>query len=251
MATIAVPSHTERTTRGATSLTHAREHPVSNRLITALPDAERTVLLERCALVELAFDDVLCRQSEPCLYAYFPLTAFISLLASTRGHPPMEVGMIGHEGMLGASLLLGVDLAPHLASVQGPGTALRIDGEALLRVLPRNPVLLQCMQRYYFRLILQVTQTTVCTRFHRVEARLARWLLMSHDRAHADHFHLTHQFLADMLGVQRSAVTIASVAFRRGGLIEYSRGRIDILDRAGLEALACECYAADRGAIPD
>lgn len=157
--------------------------------------------------------------------------------------------MIGHEGMLGVSLLLAVDLAPQHAVVQGTGMSLGIPVAALKELLPHNPELLRSLQRYCFRLMSQVSQTTVCTRFHMVEARLARWLLMSHDRAHADQFHLTHQFLADMLGVQRSAVTIAAGALKQSRLIEYARGKISILDRAGLEALACECYAAERFTI--
>lgn len=224
--------------------------PVVNRMIAGLPAFEREMLLDHCAPVTLAFGDVLCERHARYTHAYFPLTAFISLMASVDGHPPMEMGMVGHEGMLGASLLLDVELSPQLAIVQGPGIALRISTEDLLRVLGESPALLRNLQRYLFRWLVTVGQTTVCTRFHQVDERLARWLLMSHDRAHADHFRLTHQFLADMLGVQRSAVTIASGALRHDGLIAYSRGRIRVLDRRGLEAAACECYAAERFAIP-
>lgn len=219
---------------------------VTNSLITGLPPAERTALLRRCQTVELEFGEELCQQQERCTTAWFPLTSFISLMASVQGHPPMEIGMIGREGMLGVSLLLGLDRAPQMAMVQGPGTALRISSKALRILLPDNPVLLRTLQRYFFLLLVQVTQTTVCTRFHQVEARLARWLLMTDDRAPADHFQLTHQFLADMLGVQRSAVTLASVILKHDKLIEYSRGSISILDRPGLEAVACECYAPAR-----
>lgn len=225
------------------------ELPVMNRLIAGLPPSERERLLANCAPVELLFGDVICTQHEPYLYAHFPLTAAISLVASIKGHPAMEMGMIGHEGMLGTSVLLDVDLAPQDAIVQGPGTSLRITGSDLRDVLIDSPVLKRSLQRYFYRLMTQVTQTTVCTRFHLVEARLARWLLMTHDRAHSDHFHLTHQVLADMLGVQRSAVTIASGTFKQGRLIDYSRGKISILDRAGLEAVACECYSAERFTI--
>ncbi|MDZ7685355.1 MAG: Crp/Fnr family transcriptional regulator [Gammaproteobacteria bacterium] len=217
---------------------------LQNRLIAGLPQAERESLLYNCADVELNFGDRLCSQHEPYSYAYFPLTAIISLMASVEGHPPMEVSIIGHEGMLGVTLLLASDLAPQHAIVQGSGMALRISVSDLCEALVESPVLRHSMRRYCFGLMAELGQTTVCTRFHQVEARLARWLLMTHDRAHADHFYLTHEFLSDMLGVQRSAVTIASGVLKQGKLIGYSRGRISILDRAGLEAVACECYMA-------
>jgi len=222
------------------------ELPVVNLLIAGLPLSERDALLARCETIKLTFGDVLCTHNQPYAHAHFPSTASISLLASVKGHPPMITGMIGHEGMLGVSLLLALDTAPQDAIVQGPGLALRITGNALRELLPSSPVLLHSLQRYYFRLITQSTQTTACARSHPVEARLARCLLMSHDRAHSDYFHLTHQVLADMLGVRRSAVTIASGILKHSGLIDYSRGKIRILDRAGLEAAACECYAVER-----
>jgi CRP-like cAMP-binding protein len=217
-----------------------------NQLIADLPRSERKALMRHCTPVDLAFGEVLCTQHGRYTHAYFPSTACISLTATVAGHPSMALGMIGHEGMLGVSLVLALDLAPYKAVVQGPGTALRITKRMLHGVLSDSPVLLKSMQRYLFRLRSQVAQTAVCTRFHVVEARLARWLLMTDDRTQADHFHLTHQFLADMLGVQRSAVTIASGVLKRGRLISYSRGTISILDRTGLEAAACECYAADQ-----
>ncbi|MEX2489709.1 MAG: Crp/Fnr family transcriptional regulator [Pseudomonadales bacterium] len=232
-------------------MTESSQLPVMNRLIAGLPLTERNALQNYCVPVELAFGDVLCTQHERYTHAYFPSTAIISLMASVKGHPPMELGMIGHEGMLGVSLLLAVDLAPQRAIVQGPGTALQITKRGLRDLLPDSPVLHKSLQRYFFRLMTQTLQTTVCTCFHLVDARLVRWLLMTHDRAHADDFHLTHQFLADMLGVQRSAVTIASGILKDHGLIEYSRGKITILDRAGLEAAACDCYAAERFTIAD
>ncbi len=216
-----------------------------------MPTSERSTLLGCCETVDLAFGTVLYAQHEHYDHAYFPVTCFISLMASVSGHPPMEVGMIGREGMLGSSILLGVDRAPSHAIVQGPGMALRLGTDALRDLLPDSPVLAGSLKRSCYRSLVQVVQTAACTRFHPVEARLARWLLLTHDRAQADEFHLTHQFLADMLGVQRSAVTIASGVLKSGRLIEYSRGRINILDRAGLEAAACECYAAARFAIAD
>lgn len=223
---------------------------VSNRLIAGLPPPERQRLLANCALIKLTFGEVICRQHEPFSHAYFPVTASISLLASIKGHPAMEIGMIGSEGMQGVTLLLDVNQAPQNAIVQKSGNALRIAGPALRDLLTDSPMLKRALQGYFYQLMTQITQTTVCTRFHQVEARLARWLLMSHDRAQSDQFHLTHQMLANMLGVQRSAVTIASGALKNGLLIDYARGRISILDRAGLEAAACECYAAEQLGLP-
>lgn len=221
----------------------------SNRLIAGLPRTERDALLRRCETIELSFGEALCTRQQGFEYACFPLTACLSLTAAVRGHPPMEIGMIGNEGMLGVSLLLGIDLAPQDSIVQGPGTALRIRAADLRALLPGSPALQRSLERYLFRLLAQAGQTTVCTRFHLIDARLARWLLMAHDRAHCDHLQMTHQILAHMLGVQRSAVTIASGALKRGQLIDYVRGRISILDRAGLEAAACECYGTEQYSI--
>jgi hypothetical protein len=146
--------------------------------------------------------------------------------------------------MLGVTLVLGVTAAPLRGVVQGEGDALRLSASALHAELRRSPSLTKTLNGYLYVLMAQLTQTAGCTRFHEIDARLSRWLLMTHDRAHADHFHLTHQFLADMLGVQRSAVTIAAGSLQERGLIRYTRGEITILDRKGLEGTACECYAA-------
>jgi len=154
------------------------------------------------------------------------------------------MGLIGNEGLLGVTLVLDVPLAPLRGVVQGPGSALRMTAQELRAELKKSPSLGRTLNRYLYVLSAQLSQTAACTRFHEIEPRLARWLLMTHDRAHADHFHLTHQFLANMLGVQRSAVTIAAGALQARGLLRYSRGEIRILDRKGLEAAACECYRA-------
>lgn len=174
----------------------------------------------------------------------FPLSGVISLAATIHGHEPLEVGMIGNEGVLGATLALGIGAAPLRGVVQGPGTALRMTASQLRRGLHDGPGLLRTLNRYLYVFVTQLSQTAACTQFHDVETRLVRWLLMTHDRAHADHFHLTHQFLADMLGVRRSAVTIAAGALQKRGLIHYRRGEITVLSRSGLEAASCECYKA-------
>lgn len=222
----------------------ANARPVTNRLIQALPQKDRARLLARCEPVALTLDTILCEPNQPITQVYFPLTGFISLVATVNGHPPLEMGLIGDEGMLGATLALGVDTAPLRAVVQGAGDALRMSAARLKQDITDSPPLRRVLDRHLYVVMAHLSQAAACTRFHETEPRLARWLLMTHDRAHANHFHLTHQFLADMLGVRRSAVTIAAGALKRRKLISYSRGEINILDRSGLEAASCECYRA-------
>jgi CRP-like cAMP-binding protein len=220
-------------------------HPApGNLLIQRLPQREREHLLSICTPVDLDFGDILGSPDEAYRSVYFPRSAFVSLLASVSGHPPLEVGLIGNEGMLGATLALDIDAAPLLALVQGGGSAWRIELEQFRRELASSRPLHAAIKRYLYVLMAQLSQSAACGRFHEVEPRLARWLLMTHDRAHADHFHLTHQYLADMLGVQRSAVTIAAGTLQRRQCIHYSRGEINVLSRSALEAAACECYQA-------
>lgn len=215
---------------------------IVNRLLSALPAADRAFMMQACTPVDLEFDLLLCEPEQTLRHAYFPLSGFISLVATVADHPPLEMGMIGNEGMLGASLTLGVNVAPLQAVVQGAGSALRMSAAVLRRELNTRPALHAVLGRYLYVLMVQLSQSAACTRFHAVDQRLARWLLMTHDRAHADHFQLTHQFLADMLGVQRSAVTIAAGALQKKKLISYSRGSITVLSRKGLEASSCACY---------
>jgi CRP-like cAMP-binding protein len=217
---------------------------VVNRLIEGLPRKERDRLLQRCEPVDLVFGAILCEPGQPFRHVYFPLSGFISLVATLGGHQPLELALIGNEGMLGVTLALGVNAAPMRAVVQGAGTALRMSAAQLRRELRGSPALRRMLNHYLYAMLAQLAQSAACTHFHEIEPRLARCLLMSHDRAHADHFHLTHKFLADMLGVRRSGVTIAAGALQQRKLIRYTRGEISILDRKGLEAASCECYEA-------
>lgn len=215
--------------------------PVVNHLLERVPLKERLRILEHCDPVSLSFGQTLCEPQQPLAHVYFPLNGFISAMAAgKRRH--LEMGPIGNEGMLGATLLLGVDESPLLSVVQKPGLVLRMGATQFRQALSESPALLNTLSRYLYVLTMQIAQTAICVRFHEIEARLARCLLMAHDRTHADHFHLTHEWLADMLGVRRSGVTIAAGVLQSRQLIHYSRGEIRILDRKGLEAASCDCY---------
>jgi len=171
---------------------------------------------------------------------------FISIVVSVGESSQLEVGLVGDEGMLGLPLLLGVDTSPLRALVQGPGSAWRIGAEAFSRELERIPAFRIELLRYLQACYLKLAQAAACTRFHVVEERLARWLLMTQDRAHGEAFHMTHQFLAELLGVRRVGITKAASAMQERGLIEYHRGQIHILDRAGLKRASCSCYQSER-----
>lgn len=222
------------------------KHPPSNRLLATLPEKDRRRLLAGCTTVDLVFGEIISRAGDRIEQVYFPLDSFISLVAPIDGHPGLEVGMVGNEGMLGITLTLGVDISPLHALVQGSGQALRMDAALFRRELKNCPALERELKLYNFVLMCQLAQTAACTRFHVVEARLARWLLMTQDRMHKDAFHLTHDFLGHMLGVRRVGVTKAATALQKQALIQYNRGDISILDRTGLEAASCACYQADQ-----
>ena len=216
---------------------------IENHLIERLPRADRLRLLAICEPVDLVLAKVLFEPGQTTRHVWFPTEGFVSLITLTEGSPGLEVGMVGREGMVGAH---GVATSPLRALVQGPGACWRIGVVAFRAELARSPALQRSLNRYLYVLMVQLAAATACLRFHQIGPRLARWLLMSQDRAHADHFHVTHEFLAYMLGVRRVGITAAAGVLQRGGLIEYHRGALTVLDRAGLEAAACGCYAADR-----
>lgn len=216
--------------------------PVGNRLLAALPPADQAGLQAGLETVDLAFGQVLHEAGDAVAYVYFPHDALVSLLTRVDDRQSIEVGLVGREGMLGATLALGLAASPVRALVQGGGTAARMKSAAFLREFGRRPALQREIHRYSAGLMAQVMQTAACNRFHVVEARLARWLLMTRDRLESNRFRLTHEFLATMLGVRRVGVTKAAHELQQRKLIGYSRGNIEIQDEQGLEAASCSCY---------
>jgi CRP-like cAMP-binding protein len=214
----------------------------ANRLIAALPQRSQSRLLARCEPVELPFAGVLGGEGEPMQNVYFPTDSVISLVTTLADGARLEVGIIGNEGMLGTSIFLGVNVSPQHAVVQGGGSALRMSAAAFRRHCKEDVDLREVMHRYVNVLMEQLAQTAACTRFHRVESRLARWLLMTRQRVGNDRFRLTHEFLAYMLGVRRAGVTHAARSLHSRGLIDYRRGAITVLDASGLRKASCPCY---------
>lgn len=220
--------------------------PPANRLIAGLPSKDRERFNDECESVELTVADVLSRPGKRIRAVYFPTDSVISLMTPIGERASLEVGLVGNEGMLGTPLILGVNVSPLHATVQGSGSALRMSTTLFRGQLERSPALLQELKLYLYVLMDQLAQVALCTRFHVVEARLARWLLMTQDRAHAAEFHVTHELLAGVLGVRRVGVTKAAGSLQKNSLISYSRGKVTILDRPGLEAASCACYEADK-----
>lgn len=220
--------------------------PHTNRLIEALPRKDRQHFLAGCEPIELVFDDIICEPGDRIRHVYFPTDSFISQVSPIDGNASLEVALVGNEGMHGAALVLGVDVAPLHGVVQGGGGALRMNATPFRRELNQSAALQRGLHRYIYVLMSQLAQTAACTRFHLLEARLARWLLMTQDRAFCDELHITHEFLAYMLGVRRVGITKAAGSLQAHKLINYTRGIITVLDRRGLEAASCGCYRADK-----
>ena len=222
-----------------------------NRLLSSLPEEEQGQLASLGEIVKVEVGDVLYEPGQTVRHVYFPLDCLLSLLAVAEGRMTLEVGSVGREGMIGAPVVLGHELAQVRAVVQRAGRAVRIDAGEFRLAYARMEPLQRLLHRYTDTLLAQAIQIAVCSRFHVLEARLARSLLITRDRLQSDKFHLTHEFLAHALGVRRVGVTKAASALQNQKLISYSRGNIEILDAAGLEAVSCRCYelVKDEGLI--
>jgi CRP-like cAMP-binding protein len=220
-----------------------------NRLLAALPSDDLARLWPRLEAVELPFRQVLHAPGKPITSVYFPETGYSSMLAYMEDGDAAEVGMIGYEGMVGLPVLLGADNDDIEAMVQVPGTALRMDTRAFREELERTSAFRTLLLRYALVHHTQVARTAACNGRHHIDQRLARWLLMAHDRTTGnDEFPMTHEFLSMMLGVRRAGISTTANTLQKAGFIRYQRGCIEVTDRRGLESVACECYGIVRRA---
>ncbi|MBK7333859.1 MAG: Crp/Fnr family transcriptional regulator [Betaproteobacteria bacterium] len=216
--------------------------PAANRVLASIPPKSYKRLQAQLEPVTVEFGQILYEPGEPIGHVYFPINCLISLLTAVDKRRSLEVGMVGNEGMAGMPFILGMGISGVRALVQGRGDALRMAATPFRVEFERNRPLQEALYRYTYALMAQISQTAACNRFHDVEARLARWLLMTRDRVGSDEFPLTQEFLAHMLGVRREGVTEAATALKRRKLIHYSRGNIAILDAKRLKASSCSCY---------
>lgn len=214
-----------------------------NRLLATLPKNEYKRLLPKLKKVNLILGEALYEPGDVIKYVYFPNDSIISLISELSETSWLEVGMVGNEGMAGLPVFMGVNSSSTRALVQGSGSAMRMSSAAVRKESNRLGTLHHLLHRYSHSLLAQVSQSSACNRFHFVDARLARWLLMTKDRLGAEEFPLTQEFLSSMLGVRREGVSKAAGALQAEKLIRYSRGVITILNRRGLEAKSCHCYS--------
>jgi len=217
-------------------------HPKDNRLLAALPDAEWQRWLPELEWVQMPLGEVLYESGGPLSHVYFPTTAIVSLLYVMENGASAEIAVVGHEGVVGISLFMGGESTPSRAVVQSAGEGFRMKAAAIKSAFHHAPVL-HLLLRYTQALITQMAQTAVCNRHHSLDQQLCRWLLLSLDRLKGSELVMTQELIANMLGVRREGVTEGALKLQKAGLIKYSRGRISVLDRPGLEARSCECYA--------
>jgi CRP-like cAMP-binding protein len=215
---------------------------VANRVLSSIPLKDFRRLQTQLEPATLRFGEALYEPGKAIEHVYFPLDCLISLLTAVDKRRSLEVGMVGNEGMAGMPFILGIGLSGVRAIVQGAGDALRMPAGPFRIEFDQNSGLQDALYRYTYALMAQISQTAACNRFHDAEARLARWLLMTRDRVGSDEFLLTHAFLAHMLGMRREGVSEAASALKHRNLIDYSRGKIRILNLRGLKAASCACY---------
>jgi CRP-like cAMP-binding protein len=217
--------------------------PIYNRLLAALPAGEYRRLLPELEQIALTYGERIYEQGATIEYVYFPNSGIISLLAAAEEEATLEVGIVGREGIVGVAVFLGVETSNNNAIVQGQGFAMRMKATAFLTECRQSGMLPRLLRRFTQSLLAQISQSAVCYRYHPAEDRLARWLLMTSDRMDTNEFHLTQDFLSNMLGVRREAVNKSAVILQQQQLISYSRGNILITNRPELELKACRCYA--------
>lgn len=217
--------------------------PLQNHLLAALPQAEFNRIARHLELVPMPLGQVLYEAGSMMHYVYFPTTSILSLLYELKSGASAEIAIVGNEGILGISLFMGGETTPSRAVVQSAGYGYRLKAPFLKAEFNRAGPFLRLLLRYTQALITQMTQTAVCNRHHTIDQQLCRWLLLSLDRLPSVSLSMTQELIANMLGVRRESVTAAAGNLQRLGLINYSRGRIDIIDRPGLEQAVCECYA--------
>ncbi len=223
--------------------------PVHNQILAGLPTKEYRRLLPDLEEVPLSFGKILYEPGDIIRHVHFPNQGIVSLLTMVENRSTLEVGIVGSEGMVGVQVFLGATTSFNRALVQGTGTAMQMKVEALRKHAKQGGALSDLLLRYTHSLISQISQTAACNRFHKVDARLARWLMMTHDRLGSDQFLLTQKFISDMLGVRREGVTAAARTLQKKNLIRYVRGLITVIDRPGLAAAACECYEIVKKAV--
>lgn len=215
---------------------------VGNEILSALPQDEYQRLLANFRPITFSLGQVVHENSQRLDTIYFPVTSVLSLVYTTESGPTAEIGVIGSDGMLGIALILGGNTMPHRAVTQIAGRAIAVRANVIQNEFSHGQRLQQAILRYTQALLTQVSQTAVCNRLHSMEQRLSRWLLLCQDRTRSSDLQLTQEFISQMLGARRESVTVAAGRLQDAGIIQYSRGRISILDRSGLETTACECY---------
>jgi CRP-like cAMP-binding protein len=221
-------------------------NPLRNHILTTIPDSEFSRLRPQLEFVELTYHQNLFASNREVEYAYFPNRGMISLVVTTTDGRSVEVGVVGKEGAVGSSLAVDLKKSPYHAVVQIPGDGVRIHSNVIAQLGDSLPKFELMLNRYASVQGMQVAQLAACNRLHEIEPRLARWMLMCHDRIESDLLPMTHEFFAQMLGAGRPSVTLAAGALQKAGIIRYTRGKVNILNRQALEAAACECYRVIR-----